>query len=340
MELAGHDRLDDGQGYADASQVDLLEDYVHEKELDFDGDRFLVRDNGSLMRRPRVCRRKRPLDGVWTFGRRDKWSGYMHFASHVVHRLVARAFHGGPPSHEHVVDHIDTNRCNNRADNLRWVTRLENIILNPITLRRVVLAYGSLDNFFANPAFAERPDRDIDWMRTVSQVEAETCHKRLLKWAASGALSRGGQLGEWIYGRPRPTYRGFEPPADGVSGTRLASQRSWRTPSAFPCCPSDIGADPLADYACNLVSGAVFSRNQFGESLVEMAERGEAFISVLTVRAEQDAVKPWAVAKITLESGRFVHTNLGSFFEENGAMKAHHGLFGRTFDGPSIDDYM
>jgi hypothetical protein len=74
--------------------------------------------------------------------------------NHVVHQIVASAFHGPRPSKDHVVDHIDTNRQNNRPDNLRWVTRLENILLNPITCARIVLAYGSLEAFFENPKLA------------------------------------------------------------------------------------------------------------------------------------------------------------------------------------------
>ena len=50
---------------------------------------------------------------------------------------MATAFHGEPPTKEHVVDHIDTNKQNNRPENLRWVTRLENILLNPITAKRI-----------------------------------------------------------------------------------------------------------------------------------------------------------------------------------------------------------
>ena len=44
-----------------------------------------------------------------------------------VHRLVAFAFHGPPSSSDLVVNHIDGNRTNNRADNLEYVTQSENI---------------------------------------------------------------------------------------------------------------------------------------------------------------------------------------------------------------------
>ena len=42
-----------------------------------------------------------------------------------VHRLVASAFCDNPRSLNEV-DHIDTDKTNNRADNLRWVTHKEN----------------------------------------------------------------------------------------------------------------------------------------------------------------------------------------------------------------------
>lgn len=43
-----------------------------------------------------------------------------------VHRLVALAFLGDPPTPDHQVDHIDHDRQNNHVSNLRWVTRQEN----------------------------------------------------------------------------------------------------------------------------------------------------------------------------------------------------------------------
>lgn len=46
--------------------------------------------------------------------------------SHYVHRLVAAAFHGPCPKGL-VVDHIDENRLNNHANNLRYITSCENV---------------------------------------------------------------------------------------------------------------------------------------------------------------------------------------------------------------------
>ena len=43
-----------------------------------------------------------------------------------VHRLVALAFHGRPPSASHLVAHNDGNRTNNTCTNLRWATQAEN----------------------------------------------------------------------------------------------------------------------------------------------------------------------------------------------------------------------
>ena len=43
-----------------------------------------------------------------------------------VHRLVALAFLGKPPSLEHAVAHSDGDKLNNHYSNLRWATRSEN----------------------------------------------------------------------------------------------------------------------------------------------------------------------------------------------------------------------
>ena len=63
----------------------------------------------------------------------DKW-GYLivnmsdapRQQSFLVHRLVARAFIGAPPSAQHEVAHNDGDPKNNHSHNLRWATSSEN----------------------------------------------------------------------------------------------------------------------------------------------------------------------------------------------------------------------
>jgi hypothetical protein len=83
--------------------------------------------------------------------------------SFVVHRLVAMSFVPNP-SNRPEVDHINTDRTDARACNLRWVNRSENN-LNPITNKRMseagkrrggkpVVQYDKSGNFIAEyPSF-------------------------------------------------------------------------------------------------------------------------------------------------------------------------------------------
>ena len=52
-----------------------------------------------------------PTVWIWERGRDRKKK---------VHQLVALAFHGEQPSARHTVDHINRNKQDNRAENLRW----------------------------------------------------------------------------------------------------------------------------------------------------------------------------------------------------------------------------
>ena len=184
-----------------------LEDYTIEKVCSFKDESYAVRDNGAVMRKSRLGKRIRQLDEKWSFGKLNK-AGYMEFCGERVHIIVATAYHGDKPGEFHVVDHIDTNRCNNRPENLRWVTRLENALNNPITRRKIELICGSIDNFLNDPTCIRSGsgNQSIEWMRRVSKEEADICRNNLTKWAESGQVPSGkGKLGEWIYNGLSPT---------------------------------------------------------------------------------------------------------------------------------------
>ena len=92
-----------------------LDDYKDVRSCLYKEREYLVRDNGCVFRKSNK-NKKGVLDDKWTFGRKDSRSGYMLIGSERVHRIVATAFHGEPSDKELVVDHIDTNRANNRPE--------------------------------------------------------------------------------------------------------------------------------------------------------------------------------------------------------------------------------
>src|ERR1043165_35267 len=179
----------------------LLETYIDVQECQYKKEQYSVRDNGTVLRHTPINKRPRPSDNNWTFGKLNCKTGYLEIASVRIHRIIATAFHGEPPTKEHVVDHIDTNKQNNRPDNLRWVTRLENILLNPITARRIELVCGSVEAFLADPSkFRDKfQNPKHEWMCAVSIQEAQASKERLLAWAKSDKVLQGGSLDEWIY---------------------------------------------------------------------------------------------------------------------------------------------
>jgi hypothetical protein len=313
-----------------------------EKICEYRGETYHVRENGSIFRLQKTNIRKRPLDEKWTFGKPCKHKGYMNFSSETVHRIVAAAFHGKQPSEKHIVDHIDTNKKNNRPENLRWITRLENILLNPITLSRIIFKYGSVDKFLANPSkpIDGELEQNFEWMRTVTKEESDNTRKNLENWAKEGKTPKGGQLGEWIFSNSG--YQ-IEPQIEEnpltESLTQIAIQKNWKTQSEFPNCLQSLTENSIKKYRENLLKGTIFSKNQYGESKVENSEISEDG-KELFVLTTSDNMKPFALAKVYVENEKFIHESLGTFFTLIGGQKQFNLALGLEWTGEdSIDDF-
>lgn len=317
----------------------LIDIFEREVEVEYRGERYRVRDNGSVHRLPQKRQKTRPLDDQWTFGRQGLSTGYMYLSGVPIHRIVCWAFQGEPPTDRHVVDHIDTNRANNRPENLRWVTRLENVLLNEISARRIELVYGSIEAFFADPTRVqtEKAFPDISWMRALSKDEAAAAKARLQEWAKSGAVPSGGALGEWLYGtRERASYE--PPPEEYESLTPSVVQVKWKLPTEFPLCPEAVTEDALERYSENLKFGRVFARNHLYQSLVVQHGMTEDSLVVITHDPSDNAIKDWAVAHVGVRGEFFYHRSEHQYFTLQGALKTFCELTGESYDD-CMDDY-
>ncbi len=325
-----------------------LDNFHLQENCIYKEEHYLVRDNGAVLRQSRTGKRFRSSDDQWTFGTSIQ-KGYMHIGSERVHRIVATAFHGKPPTADYVVDHIDTNRCNNRPENLRWLTRLENVLRNPVTKKKIELILGSIEVFLEDPS--KLPPAclgpKLDWMRRVTPQEAQACRERMDLWAKSDKPpTGGGSLGEWVF-KPSPTQKLSPEMSSKAHGlvmakTPGAAQRKWRTPSEFLCCPQKEDEKSIAAYAAKLTAGSIFSRNDFSTSIVRestVVDDSHSFY-VVCEQAERNAVKPWSLARVTFEGGLYVHTSLGTFFSRGGAEKQFCLTRGLEWTGgDTFDDY-
>lgn len=326
-----------------------VNDFTEEKECTYKDERYSVRDNGAVLRHTRPNKRKRRNDNEWTFGNVIPSNGYLHLTNVRIHRIVATAFHGEPPNPQYVVDHIDTNRQNNRPENLRWMTRLENTLNNPITRSKIEYLCGSVEAFLENPSMINsmQLEPNYEWMRRVSKEEAKNTLENLTKWAnraraSHDRVSRGGSINERIHGNEYQTtmdyLKGWAHAPSGEecspsaapkveqSLTVNAAQYRFKEKYNFPFTPPEIGLNPLKEYAANIDQNMVLGFNDsnklIARSIKLMKERPVMFVICEreTSESEKCTDKPWQVVEITFQDGVFVHTNSGLCSEEQEAI--------------------
>ena len=313
-----------------------VEAFNVEKEASYNGEKYRVRDNGAICRLHREGERKRAIDNNWTFGKENSRNPYLHIADVRIHRIVATAFHGDPPDPKYVVDQIDSNCRNNRPENLRWLTRLENTLKNPVTRKKIEYLCGSVEAFLENPSMLHdfNLEPNFKWMRAVTPEEASNCKMRMEIWAAKdnkpskSKVSRSHRKAfeKRVYERPHRWEVGFgrEPGLD-LTLTQWCAQYMWMGDVYLPCCPSTIANGPIANYFKNIKSGELFAHSNHEElfpehKVVDCKNINDHAIVVLCVRSDER----WSLIGIDFDvsTKHFIHYCIGNYSDESEAMNA------------------
>jgi len=314
-----------------------IDDFQREVDCVYDGEHYSVRDNGAIFRHPRADKRPRPNDNKWTFGKENSSNPYLHLSNVRIHRVMATAFHGEPADHKYVVDHIDTNCRNNHPENLRWLTRLENALKNPVTRKKIEYLCGSIEAFLENPSMLNdlQGEPNFKWMRSVTPEEAENCKVHMSLWANSNTKSkkstatvnRKKSFEERVY---KPLQK-WEVGLDGEPGldfskTPWSAVYMWPGAPYFPCCPQELESDPLEEYFQNLKTGAVLSYSDHKDISYKLKIlecvilKDKSSIMILSERT----YSRWSIVAIKLDerSRHFIHFVLGSYSNKDEANKA------------------
>lgn len=336
------------------TQGNLIDIFDCEVQCEYRNRTYKVRDNGAICRLPKHGCRSSVKDNVWSFGTKNTTSGYMIFTGNIrVHQVVCTAFHGPAPHSNMVVDHMDTNRCNNRPENLRWLTRLENALMNEITRKKIIYLCGSIEKFIEDPSILRNKvtTPDINWMRTVTKEEAANCKKYFEEWDAKDSKTKGGGNGikEWIFMQnlmksnreniiSEKTNKEDKPVLKD-SLTPGAKQENWKTPTESLLTPKALSSQPLADYLSKLQKGSLFTKNKWGESYIYDAAMAEDK-SHLSVISRISGTIDFALAEVTFADGCFIHKNIRSFFSEKGVQKYFTISLGQEWTGGDVlEDY-
>lgn len=277
----------------------------------YKGEKYSVRDNGAILRHPKNPDKPRPNDNVWTFGKREDRTGYLIFSRNNVHRIVATAFLGDSPSEDCVIEHVDRDRINNSPTNLRWITMVQYILEKQITRKKLIARCGSVEEFLKNPSLLKNDESDSNfyWMADLKPEQAQVSSDRIKEWAE-------------------------------IDKAPIAIAINWKTSTEFPNIPKTTESNPLKAYFDKLTTGAVFSKNKYGEWGVENAaiceEERTMYVLVFNLYGSH---YPWALAKVTFDKNAYFHESIGNFRSRVGAIKYFTLAQGLEWSGGNVIEY-
>lgn len=293
---------------------DFISDFDREKSCVYNGRRYFVRDNGAVYRLCKDDGTTRPGDEEWTIGKPNSQTGYLYVGKDAVHRIVCTAFHGEPVGDKNIADHIDTNIWNNRPKNLRWVTRMENITSNPITMAKIEARFGSFEAFqeyIAQKSKQKKEKADVSSMRPVTREEGEAYLENRLEWAEKPKEERipiGFGAGEWMFHR--------KPKEEFVFKNWISQVLDKTEECTFPLAPraTKEGEDVIQKYVEALVPGKTFLISRNYETVVRdvVFFEKENKLRVLSERLQAKRA-PFYIFEIWPEDMYLYHRIVGTY---------------------------
>lgn len=263
----------------------MSKDRRKEKRLEHGNTVYVVRDDGAVMI-------DGDRNGTWSFGEPGA-DGSLMFNGEKVDELVAMAFVPGRDT-GCLVEHRDGDRRNNRADNLRYIGRLESFLLKGNLLRRLELETGHDAESIIRKIRLIREARereDARWLCEVTQEEIARTISRLKDTGGKGCYRLG----------IRPSL------------TPNALQKGLSEAYSFPLCPK-LHSSSLADYRGTLRTGRAVMVEQTDRNCVVDAELSEDGDRLCIRTRSARLYRPHGLLVVTIEYGQFLHD--GRFFHD------------------------